>query len=271
MIVPRKNLGGRTRRVLPPPGWPGRIGETAKPMRILVVYAHPDDESFGPAAALAAYARRGAEIWGIFASRGERGESWLSPAPSPEELGRLREQDLREATAVLGFAGIEILGYPDGEVDTVPFRELERRVRAALRRYRAEVVITFGPFGITGHPDHRAVHQAVVAAFHRARLAGAAARELYYDAVPPARAGEMGIADLPCGQPNTWIAVTEEDARAQVTALWLHGRHIRDAREMAERLAREPALVATFYRAWPEVRSGERITAFLQNEAPEAS
>src|SRR6185437_213641 len=147
------------------------------PMRILGVYAHPDDESFGPSAILAKYARDGAKIYGLFATRGEHGDSDLEPAPSPEELGRLRERDLRDAAAVIGFTDLDVLAYEDGTLSQIPESELEDRVMEAIRRERPEVMITFGPGGITGHPDHLAIHRAATAAFYRALAEGLGTRE----------------------------------------------------------------------------------------------
>jgi LmbE family N-acetylglucosaminyl deacetylase len=230
-------------------------------MRILVVYAHPDDESFGPAAVLAKYAREGAKVYGLIATRGEHGSTDLQPRPSPRELARLRERDLREAAAIIGFTRLDILSYEDGTLEAVPMKELEEHILDAIRRYHPRVVLTFGPGGITRHPDHLAIHRAAVAAFCRALAEGLGVRELYYDAVPPERAREMGLEGVPDGQPNTFIDVSET-LPVKIAALRLHGRHIVDAREMAERLEREPQTVATLYRAWPVVKPGERLTGF---------
>ncbi len=228
-------------------------------MRILVVYAHPDDESFGPAAILAKYAREGAKVYGLIATRGEHGNTDLQPRPTPRELGQLRERDLRNAAAIIGFTHLDILNYEDGTLETVPTKELEEHILDAIRRYRPQVVITFGPGGITRHSDHLAIHRAAVAAFCRALVEGLGVRALYYDAVPPERAREMGLEGMPGGQPNTFIDVAETYP-VKIAALRVHGRHIVDAREAAERLEREPQTVAVLYRAWPEARPGERFT-----------
>jgi LmbE family N-acetylglucosaminyl deacetylase len=219
-------------------------------MRILVVYAHPDDESFGPAALLAKYAREGAQISGLVATRGEHGQTEMVPPPSPPELGRLRERDLRDAAAVIGFARVDLLDYEDGTLASVPPAVLEAQILDAIRRDRPDVLLTFGPGGITGHPDHLAIHRAATAAFHRARQEGLGVQALYYDAVPPERAEEMHLAGLPDGQPNTWIDVTETFP-IKLEALRRHARHVQDAREMVERLEREPQTCAPLYRAWP--------------------
>ncbi|MCC6178416.1 MAG: PIG-L family deacetylase [Chloroflexi bacterium] len=222
------------------------------PARILVVYAHPDDESFGPSAVLAKESRHGALLAGVWATLGEHGQSTLDPPPAPAELARLREQDLREAAALIGFSAVEILGYEDGAVESAPLDRLAGQVLEMIRRHRPEVLLTFGPGGITGHPDHRTMHRAAVAAFEQARTEGFGPAALYYDAVPPEQAAEMGIADVPDGQPNTWMDVADTWA-IKLDVLRMHGRHILDAREFVTELERrgQPARLAPLYRAWP--------------------
>jgi len=234
--------------------------------RILTVYPHPDDESFGPAAVLAKYARRGATIHGVFATRGEGGEPLDGLDLSPEQLADVRERDLRDAAATIGYADIELLGYVDGTLVDLPEGQLESLVLAAIQRYVPDVVITFGPGGITRHPDHLAVSHATTRAVHHALSSAARPLELYYDAVRPQRAEQFGIADLPDGQPNTWIDVSDT-AAVKLDALRCHARHIKDAQQRVEQLEREPETVATLYRAWPAVQPGLRLTGFLTGDA----
>ncbi|MDP9356324.1 MAG: PIG-L family deacetylase [Chloroflexota bacterium] len=87
---------------------------------------------------------------------------------------------MRLAAAAIGYAGVELLDYPDGGLAALPAGELEAVVFAAIERHRPQVVLTFGPAGITRHPDHLAVHRARTAAFDRALAAGLGVRELYY-------------------------------------------------------------------------------------------
>ncbi len=237
-----------------------------EPTRILGVFAHPDDESFGPSAALAKEARRGAQVYGLFFTRGQQGQPVPELAVTPDELGRLREDDLREVCDAIGFAGTKILDYMDGTLDRVPPAELEAHVAAALREHRPRVVVTFGPGGITRHPDHVAVSRATTAVFHRARAEGLGVRELYYDAIPPERARDMGVADEPDGNPNAVIDVTET-ADVKLAVLRMHGRHVLDARERAEQLEKAPLTVAIFHRAWPPVPPGATVRGFLEDEA----
>ncbi len=237
-------------------------------MRILTVYAHPDDESFGPAAALAKYARQGARIYGVFFTRGEQGEPTITPAPSPQELGRLRERDLNDATRAIGYYRVDVLDYGDGSLPSVPGEVLKRHVLDAMLAYRPDVVLTFGPGGITRHGDHVAVHEATRQAFEQAQEQGLGPRELYYDAVPPERAAEMHIEDVPDGRPNTWIDVAETQA-VKLEALRCHARHIADARERVKQLEQQPQTRATFHRAIPPVGDGETVKDFLVEADPD--
>lgn len=232
------------------------------PPRILTVYAHPDDESFGPAAVLAKYARRGAIIHGVFATRGERGEAVNGLHVAAPTLALMREEDLRDAVAVIGYAGIDLLGYEDGSLSRVPEEQLETSILAAIHRYLPTVVITFGPGGITGHPDHRIISRVTTAAFHRAIAEGVGVRELFYDAVRPERARQIELGDMPDGRPNTWIDVSDT-ANVKLEALGFHARHIKDARERSAQLSEEPETVATLFRAWPEVPAGLCLTGLL--------
>jgi LmbE family N-acetylglucosaminyl deacetylase len=131
----------------------------------MCVLAHPDDESMGVGALLAKYAAEGVETAVVTATLGQRG--WMGAPeddPGPEELGRLRAQELRCAAAVLGVSELTLLGYMDGELDRVDPAEAIPRIVAALRVFRPHVVVTFGPDGSYGHPDHVAICQLTTAA-----------------------------------------------------------------------------------------------------------
>ena len=236
-------------------------------MRILTVYAHPDDESFGPAAALAKYARGGAALYGVWATRGEHGPVIAAPPPPAEEVASLREQDLRQAAALIGYRELEFLGYHDGELAAVARSELESRVYHAIARWRPDVVLTFGPGGITHHPDHVAVSYATTAAFYLARMERTGARELFYDAVPRALAEQFNLTALPDGNPNTRIDVAA-CWPIKLDAMRIHARHMRDARERLPQLEQQSRSTALFYREWPQPPAAEPVTGFGTTPGP---
>jgi len=142
---------------------------------ILAVFAHPDDETYLAAGVFAAARDAGSRVVCVTATRGERG----TPDPvawPPERLARLRERELAAALDVLGVEEHHWLGYGDGECAEAPHATAVARVTAQIEVVQPDTILTFGPDGITGHSDHRAVSRWVGSA-HDA--AGAGARLLH--------------------------------------------------------------------------------------------
>ena len=110
----------------------------------MAVLAHPDDESLGVGGALARYADEGVRVHLVTATRGERGRYFdNTDRPSDEEVGRVRERELRCAAEALGVHRVALLGYLDRELDRAEPVEATRRIVAHIRRARPHVVITF--------------------------------------------------------------------------------------------------------------------------------
>jgi LmbE family N-acetylglucosaminyl deacetylase len=135
----------------------------------MAVLAHPDDESFGVGGTLAKYAAEGVEVFVVTATRGDGGRfrghrRGDERHPGPVALGRIRETELRSAAAVLGVREVTLLDYPDQHLDCANPREAVGHIAAHVRRVRPDVIVTFGPDGAYGHPDHIAVSQFTTAA-----------------------------------------------------------------------------------------------------------
>jgi LmbE family N-acetylglucosaminyl deacetylase len=169
--------------------------------RLMAVLAHPDDESLGVGGTLAKYAAEGVDVALLTATRGDGGRFCGHPRgderhPGPLALGNIRETELRAAATALGVREVSLLDYHDQHLDRADPREAVGRIATHLRRFRPDVVVTFGPDGAYGHPDHVAISQfttaAIVAAADTAFVGeseGAAARphtvsKLYYLAWP---------------------------------------------------------------------------------------
>ena len=149
--------------------------------RLMCVLAHPDDESLGTGGTLAKYAAAGVETYLVTATRGERGRFGNGhERPGDEVVGRTREEELRAAASELGVREVTVLGYPDGALDTVAPEAAQRAIAEHLRRIRPHVVITFGPEGAYGHPDHIAISQLTTAAVMRAAHHETLVSKLYY-------------------------------------------------------------------------------------------
>jgi len=138
------------------------------PLRLMAVLAHPDDESLGMGGTLVRCAAQGIETYLVTGTLGQSGRyRGLPPGeghPGAEELGRIRERELRAAAAVLGIREVSLLGYYDQHLDRADPREAIGRIVGHLRRVRPQVVVTFGPEGGYGHPDHIAISQFATAA-----------------------------------------------------------------------------------------------------------
>jgi LmbE family N-acetylglucosaminyl deacetylase len=156
------------------------------PLKLMGVLAHPDDESLGIGGTLAKYASEGVETYLVTATRGERGRFGENgKRPGPHVVGRVREAELREAARVLGVREVNFLDYCDGNLDQVNVTEAVARIADHLRRVKPHVVITFGPEGAYGHPDHIAISQLTTAAIVLAAEKNGAGRshrvsKLYY-------------------------------------------------------------------------------------------
>ncbi len=168
--------------------------------RLLAVFAHPDDESFGPGGTLARYAREGVEVHLVCATRGEVGSSDSDDLGACADLACRREEELRCAAEVLGLAGVHLLGYRDSGMAGAETNQhpqalvqadpqfLAGQVAAWMCELRPQVVLTFDPFGGYGHPDHITIHRATVRAFERVRAGllppDQAPQRLYYTLMP---------------------------------------------------------------------------------------
>lgn len=125
---------------------------------LAAVFAHPDDESFGSAGALALAHDAGRATRLLLATRGESGNAEGVP---DDELGATREDEMRCAAGKIGLDEVTVLeGYADGSVADAPFDQLVSEIGLWLADRRPDAVITFGPHGVTGHPDHVVVGSA---------------------------------------------------------------------------------------------------------------
>lgn len=146
---------------------------------ILSVLAHPDDESFGMGGTLALYAKKGADVYLVCATRGEVGDVSPELLEGFTSIAELRESELRCAATQLGLKDVFFLGYRDsgmpGSVDNQhpdsqvshPVEEVASKVVKYIRVLKPDIVLTFDPIGGYKHPDHIHIHQATVLAFEK--------------------------------------------------------------------------------------------------------
>lgn len=259
--------------------------------KLMAVLAHPDDESLGMGGTLAKYASQGVDVFLLTATRGEAGRFRGRRHGDPQHPGRtglaaLRETELRAAASALGLRGVALLDYPDQQLDRADPREAAGRIAAELRRVRPDVVLTFGPDGAYGHPDHIAISQFTTAAVVAAASATVvcngdpgmltphAVSKLYYLAWPQAAwtAYETAIQKLTSTVDGVerhatawpdWAITTVIDTRAVSTTVWRAVSCHESQLAAYERLAALPPAQheaiwgrQSFYRAFSCVNGG---------------
>ncbi|MBI3384645.1 PIG-L family deacetylase [Candidatus Gottesmanbacteria bacterium] len=145
--------------------------------RLLAVFAHPDDESFGPGGTLAKYAKVGVEIHVLCATKGEAGGS----------TGTIREKELFAASRVLGVKKVEFLDFIDGELSNNKYHQVAEKILRKITQFKPHVIMTFEPQGVSGHLDHVAISLITTYAFLRQNVA----KKLYYYCITKARSAKM--------------------------------------------------------------------------------
>lgn len=175
--------------------------------RLLIAYAHPDDESFGNGGLISKYVKEGIDVYYICATNGDVGTIPDEMKGQYDTVAELRLAELDCATQVLGFKQVYTFGYRDSGMmmnddkdhpdalwhnyETDPDSVI-RRVVEVIRDVQPQVVLTFNKYGGYGHPDHIAIQRATTEAF---KIAGDAnyltsgqqpyqPQKLYYSSIP---------------------------------------------------------------------------------------
>jgi LmbE family N-acetylglucosaminyl deacetylase len=146
----------------------GDSGSGARRARLLGVFAHPDDETFCAGGTFARYAKDGAEVMVVSATRGQAGQIWDARVGTRRTIAAVREAELRLACERLGVAHVRCWDYLDGTLAEADFHGLVGQVVQLIREFRPQVVVSFGPDGGYGHPDHVTISAAATAACRQA-------------------------------------------------------------------------------------------------------
>jgi LmbE family N-acetylglucosaminyl deacetylase len=135
-------------------------------LKLMCVVAHPDDECFGFGGALALAAERGIETHVICLTDGQAATN-RGQAASGEELGQMRREEFAASCRVLGVSSYELMDFHDARLEFVDFSKTTGLLVERMRRFRPNVVLTFGTDGgLNTHPDHMMVSMLTTAAFH---------------------------------------------------------------------------------------------------------
>jgi LmbE family N-acetylglucosaminyl deacetylase len=251
--------------------------------RLAAVFAHPDDDTYGLAGTIA-LGRGDIQYTVIVATSGEAGTISDPSLATRENLAEVREGEEREALRAAGAqdAAVHFLRYADGGLKDAPRDELVDKVATILKDARPEVVVTFGPEGITKHDDHITIGSAATEAFHRAQAEterdDGAFQRLLYVAIPSseidrfweslrAKGEEVGDPEapfMPRGVPDESITHRVDCTgvlKSKIEALRAHRTQREEVDQIPEDLQEEVLGYECFVQAFPPVTETPSRTA----------
>ena len=255
--------------------------------RVACVFAHPDDDTFAVAGSLALHAQDRLELTVILATSGGAGRIADPSLATRETLARVREAEDVASWRALGLdPDVRFLRHPDGGLNAIPGDALVAEVRDVLEAVAPEVVVTFGPDGITGHEDHVAVGQTATEAFGAVRTSasGSAFSRLLHTAIPQSvldRLNELlrerGLEPMDPTQPFMPRGVPDGTIGARVDASSAYERKLEAIRCHKTQAELEdvpfdlwPEMLSTesFVVAWPERRPRDPVLGDLFEGLP---
>jgi LmbE family N-acetylglucosaminyl deacetylase len=226
--------------------------------RVACVFAHPDDDTFGAAASLALHAGEIA-LTVVLATSGEAGQIADPSLASRDDLGRVREAEDEASWRALGLEpDLRFLRHPDGGLRRLR-GSLVSEVREILRETGPELVITFGPDGVTGHEDHVTIGEVATEAFLSEREA-AGMQRLLYQAIPAGELERMnellrerGLEPMDPTQPFMPRGVPDETIGVRVDGSAVYERKLEAIRAHKTQAELEDLP----FDLWPEILSSE--------------
>ncbi len=235
-------------------------------LRLLLVHAHPDDETINNGATMALYVERGAKVTLVTCTRGEEGEVLVPElahlaSNQEDKLGKHREGELADAMSVLGVKDFRFLGAPNkmyrdsGMMDTEPnkrsdnfwnadIEEASQYLVEIILEVKPQVMVTYDEIGGYGHPDHIQAHRVAMRAAEIAREKGWEIQKIYWNTIPKSVI-EQGIEamkgtgnqffgvdkaeDFPFAQPDELVSTVidaEQYAERKMQAMKAHPTQI---------------------------------------------
>lgn len=130
-------------------------------MKILYVFPHPDDESFGPAPAIAAQRRKGNEVYLLTLTKGEATKQRFRLSVGKQEMGAIRYKEMECVEEVLNLSGMIVTDFPDSGLKEMDPAEIEKVIREQVEDIQPDVLITYAAHGVSGFEDHLVSHAVV--------------------------------------------------------------------------------------------------------------
>jgi LmbE family N-acetylglucosaminyl deacetylase len=176
-----------------------------RPLTLMAVHAHPDDEATGTGGVLARCAAEGIQTVLVTCTDGGCGDGPGGvkpgePGHDPAAVVAMRRRELEASCAVLNVTHLEMLGYADsgmtgwptndvsGSFWTTPVDDAAARLGELMKRYQPDVVVTYDEFGFYGHPDHIQAHRITMAAVAATGIPS----KVYWTTVPRSKMAQFG-------------------------------------------------------------------------------
>jgi len=124
---------------------------------IVGIFAHPDDEAFGPGGTLAEFSKEN-DVFVICVTDGDAAQKDKN---AQKKMGMVRRKELQESIKILGVKKVFFMGYHDGSLCHNLYHEIAEKLKKQLEKLKPQTVITFEPRGVSGHIDHIVVSMVV--------------------------------------------------------------------------------------------------------------
>src|SRR2546425_11779761 len=235
---------------------------------LLLVMAHPDDESMGSGGLVLRHTRAGIPTYLICATYGEAGWTGKPAGAKKEDLPEIRAKELEEASAALAISGVELWDYPDGGVSAADHPQISQRITEQIVKLRPRAVVGWGPDGGYGHPDHiwiGACTDAAIVALDEAErpalyhLAVDQQLAAYIRAAMRLGASNGGLAPQPQDSVDIVIELNADEVMMKLRPIDCHPSQLEDWRSATPRPQR---------RMQPGVGGGPYITGCSQAPGP---
>lgn len=188
--------------------------------KILYIFPHPDDESFGPAPAISAQLRQGHELYLLTLTKGEATKQRHRLGLTKEQMGEVRYQEMLCVEKTLGLHGMKVLNLPDGELKTMNPMEIEEVIQKEILDLRPNIIVTYAVHGISGFHDHLVTHAVVKRVFCSMKESGGyhARRLAFFTRMGELFLGGKFRLEISTPEEITWVEKCSEEDMKQFHA-----------------------------------------------------
>ncbi|WP_017731223.1 PIG-L deacetylase family protein [Nafulsella turpanensis] len=194
-------------------------------MKYLYIFPHPDDESFGPAAAMHQQLEQGHEVHLLTLTKGGATKQRHRLGLSIEEMGEVRYQEMLAVEESLGLSSMAVLDFPDSGLAELDPRQIEEAVHAYIEEIKPDILVSYPVHGISGFHDHLVMHAVAKRVFLQMKDEGAAyPKRLAFFTLPDSGAPSMqnGEFRMKLSAPeliDCIVPLRPEDQQAMVNSL----------------------------------------------------